>query len=84
MLSNEGLYVSKQRFNDLKTKNTAKTFAIKEVLPKNIPVAVQKHPRVLKLYRVINVETVQIARSLCYLLDNIDHEFIKCKKIQFI
>lgn len=81
MLTNEGLYISRSQFDELRAKNKARTFSVKEVLPKNAPTVIQKHPRVLKLYRVINKDIIQIARSLDHLLDKIECKFEKCKKI---
>ena len=81
MLTNEGLHITRPEFDSLKSKYTAKTFSVKEVLPKNIPTVIQKHPRILRLYRILNSNTVQIARSMDQLLNNIEYKFEKCKKI---
>ena len=78
-ITNDGLCISKELFASLLEKYKRKKFMIKERLPSNIPGNIQKHPRVLKLFKNINNDVVTIGRGLFNDLDLV-YKFKKCNR----
>ena len=78
-ISNNGLCISKDIFNSLIEKYKRRKFHIKEKLPKNTPSHIQKHPRVLKLFKNIDSDIVHIGRNVVPDLD-VTYQFNKCRK----
>jgi superfamily II DNA or RNA helicase len=79
-LTNNGIIIIRDVFNDLIDKYKLKKFCIKEIIPKNVPTVIQRHPRILSLYCILPNKSVWLARGLISYISTLEINFKKCRK----
>lgn len=77
----KGLCVSREDFGEIMGSKHRRCLSVREKLPPNIPTSFQTQTRVLKLYRILDRETVLMAKSIGKsLLQNVTYNYNKIRK----